>query len=166
MNKSRSPIPAFLSAVLRRAAVVFAAALLCGCRSPICPWCGHDIRTQPPVETPKLLPAGILVGEVTSLERGELHPMAQIIVELHDMSIFAGGQPRLIAETTIDRPTSLPVPFELPYPGDTVDASHDYSLSARIVVGNDDIFRTDTLYPVLTHGAPSRVQVVLMRIRL
>jgi putative lipoprotein len=144
---------------------VFAAALLCGCRSPICPWCGHDIRTQPPVETPKLLPAGVVMGEVTSLERGEPHPMAQIIVQLHDLSIFAGGQPRLIAETVIDRPTSLPVPFELPYPDDTVDASHDYSLSARIVVGNDDIFRTDTRYPVLTHGAPNRAQIVLMRIR-
>ena len=158
-------MPDFLPAAIRRAAFVFAAALLCGCRSPICPWCGHDIRTQPPVETPTLLPAGVIVGEVTSLERGELHPMAKIIVQLHDVSIFAGGQPRLIAETTIDRPTSLPVPFELAYPGDTIDASHDCSLSARIVVGNADIFRTDTLYPVLTHGAPSRVQVVLMRIR-
>ena len=142
-----------------------AAALLCGCRSPICPWCGHDIRTRPPAETPDLLPAGTISGEVTSLERGELHPMARIVVQLHDLSIFAGGQPRLIAETSIERPTSLPVPFELPYPGDLLDANHDYSLSARIVVGNADIFRTDTLYPVLTHGSPARAQIVLMRIR-
>ena len=144
---------------------IAATALLCGCRSPICPWCGHDIRTRPPLETPDLLPAGIVRGQVTSLERGELHPMARVVIQLHDLSVFAGGLPRLVAETTIDRPTSLPVPFELPYPGDVLDARHDYSLSARIVVGTSDIFRTDTLYPVLTRGAPDRVQLVLMRIR-
>ena len=164
MNESRRSTPVILPAAMRKVVLAFATAFLCGCRSPICPWCGHDIRTRPPVETPTLLPAGVIMGEVTSLERGELHPMARIVVQLHDMSIFAGGQPRLISETTIDRPTSLPVAFELPYPGDVVDASHDCSLSARIVVGNADIFRTDTLYPVLTHGNPNRAQIVLMRI--
>lgn len=150
-----------LPAALAAAALASAA----GCRSSICPWCGHDIRTRPPADRAETLPAGIVRGEATSLERGELHPLARVIVEMHDLSVFAGGKPRLVAETAIEQPRSLPVAFELAYPAGTVVAEHDYSVSARIVVGQTVVARTDTLYPVLTRGAPDRVQLVLMRVR-
>ena len=149
---------------MNRIACLSVTLLLTGCRSPICPWCGHDIRTSPPATVPETLPGGTIQGEITSLERGELHPLARIVIQLHDLSVFAGGKPRLISETTIESPPSLPVPFELPYPDDTVIADHDYSVSARVVVSGTDFFKTDTLYPVLTRGAPDRVQLVLMRI--
>lgn len=147
------------------AALVATALALAACRSPICPWCGHDIRTRPSPEHLEMLPAGSVRGEVTSLERGELHPLARVIIQLHDLSVFAGGQPRLVAETTLEQPRSLPVPFELAYPDESVAVEHDYSLSARIVVGQTVVARTDTLYPVITRGAPDRVQLVLMRVR-
>ena len=147
--------------------VLFAASalLFVGCQSYVCPWCGHDIRTRPPVVAPETLPAGTVEGEVISLERSGIHPLAKIVIQLHDLSVFAGVEPKLMAETTIDRPAVFPIPFQLPYPADTLVADHDYSLSARLMVGNDVLFKTDTRYPVLTRDAPSRIQLVLMRVR-
>ncbi len=146
--------------------LTLAVLLLAGCRSPICPWCGHDIRTRPgPDVRPEPLPAGVVRGRVPSLERTELHPLAVLVIQLHDLSVFAGGKPRLVAETRIEHPDALPVPFEIPYGDTDIVPTHDYSLSAKVVVGMAEIFRTDTHYPVITHGAPSDVQLVLMRVR-
>ena len=143
------------------AAAVLAAA---GCRSPICPWCGHDIRDRPPA-TPAatFLPAGAVHGLVTTLERGELHPMARAVVRLYDVTIHAGDEPKLVAETVLDRVPTLPAPFRIEFPAGTVDEAHDYLVSAQIVVGTSVLFETDTKYPVLTHGAPDRLQLVLAR---
>ena len=147
------------------AAVGFLFALFAtGCRSPICPWCGHDIRIPPPDSAPvEYLSAGDIRGQVTTLERGELHPMAAIVIQLYDVTIRAGAQPELVAETRIDRPATLPVRFQLPYGDNLIDASHDYLVSAKLVVGSSVLFETDTKYPVLTHGAPNRLQLVLAR---
>ena len=143
---------------------VVLATVLAGCRSPICPWCGHDIRVKPPpADETAYLPAGEIRGLATSLERGELHPMAVLIVQLYDVTLQSGNAPKLVVETRIERPPKLPVPFRLAYPADTIDASHDYLLSAKIVVESSVLFQTDTKYPVLTHDAPERVQLVLAR---
>lgn len=152
--------PRFLPVV----AAVAAALLAAGCRSPICPWCGHDIRFPPPKTAPvEYLPAGDIRGQVTALERGKLHPMAVVVVQLYDATDFAGKQPELVAETRIDRPESLPVRFQIPYPDGKIDPAHDYFVTARLVVDSAVLFETDTKYPALTHGAPNRLQLVLAR---
>ena len=146
------------------ALVCAGAVALSGCRSPICPWCGHDIRTRPDKsQIPMYLSAGTIHGTVTTLERMQLHPLADVQVELYDLSVFAGGQPRLVASKTFPHPTTLPLSFDLDYPAETIDTSHDYSVSAKILVSGKTYFRTDTRYAVLTRGAPSSVQLVLMR---
>ncbi len=152
------------SRLLPVAAACAAVLLAAGCRSPICPWCGHDIRFPPPETAPvEYLPAGDIRGQVTALERGKPHPMAAILVQLFDATDFAGKQPELVAETRIDRPDSLPVRFQIPFPDDKIDASHDYFVTARLVVDSTVLFETDTKYPVLTHGAPRRLEIVLAR---
>ena len=135
-----------------------------GCRSPICPWCGHDIRERPPAEAVAVyLPAGDVHGMATSLERGELHPMAVLSVRLYDVTLHAGEDPKLVAETVVEHPQSFPVPFQVDFPADTIDESHQYLVSAKLAVESSVLFETDTKYPVLTHGAPNRVQLVLAR---
>lgn len=150
--------------LLRLSVLAALSSALAGCRSTICPWCGHDIRDKPPpANEAAYLPAGEIRGMATSLERGELHPMAVLIVQLHDVTLSSGNAPTLVAEARVERPPKLPVPFQLPYPADTIDTSHDYLLTAKIVVESSVLFQTDTKYPVLTHDAPARVQLVLAR---
>lgn len=135
-----------------------------GCRSPICPWCGHDVRQKPPVvPLEKFLPAGTVKGTLTTLEHGELHPMAKAVIQLHDVTLHAGDDPVLIAELAIDSLHTLPVTFEIPYPEETIHAEREYLVSAKIVVGTSVLFSTDTRYPVLTRGAPNRISLCLVR---
>lgn len=159
-----SRVSAFMK--LRRLHPLFllATVLGVGCRSPICPWCGHDIRERPPAGAAAVyLPAGAVQGMATSLERGELHPMAVLTVSLHDVTLHAGEAPKLIAETVVEHPQTFPVAFQIDYPADTIDESHQYLVSAKMTVESSILFETDTKYPVLTHGAPNRVQLVLAR---
>lgn len=138
--------------------------LVVGCRSPICPWCGHNIRQKPPQVTAETyLPAGLLEGTLTTFDHGALHPMARASVQLLDVTLHSGDDPILVAEVTVPDLHTLPASFQIPYPTNTIHTSHEYLVRASIGVGKCTLFTTDTRYPVLTHGAPSRVQLVLAR---
>ena len=97
------------------------------------------------------------------MERGELHPLARLEVQLLDVTLGDGAKPSVVASRTIPRIRRFPLAFRVSYGDDAIAESHEYVLSARIAVDSDVLFETDTRYPVLTHGAPNQVQLVLVR---
>jgi len=72
--------------------------------------------------------------------------------------------PRRVAEVSI--PTngrSLPLPFELAYDPASIDPHRRYLLRAGVVAGDRELFANRSPYPVLTHGSPDRLDVVVER---
>jgi uncharacterized lipoprotein YbaY/membrane-bound inhibitor of C-type lysozyme len=104
---------------------------------------------------------GIVTGTVSYLLRIAMPPTAVAVVQLQDIS-RADASATTIAEQKItfgDR--QVPLPFELKFDPGKIDPKHTYALSATIVVDGSVRFHTDTAYPVITQGHPSKVDLVL-----
>lgn len=92
-----------------------------------------------------------------------LPPDAELIVRLQDTS-RADAAARVIAEQRIRlQDKQPPVPFRLPVEPSRIDPRAQYTVSARVESGGRLLFINDTAYPVLTRGANSRVDLVLVR---
>ena len=86
---------------------------------------------------------------------------AVIEVELRDVSRADAPAIRLSSQRF--RATSMPVTVELRYDGDLIDDRMSYTVAARILSGNDVLYRTTAAYPALTRNAPARVAIELDR---
>lgn len=103
-----------------------------------------------------------VTGSVTFRERVALPPDAVIDVQLSDASVAdIAGQ--TVAEVLINAEgRQVPVPFTLTYDPAKIDPSHRYSVRATIRSGDGMLmFSSTQAYPVLTHGAPSKTNLVL-----
>lgn len=104
---------------------------------------------------------GTITGTVAYLQRVALPPSAIIQVQLQDVS-RADAPAKTIAQEKITLGNrQVPVPFELKFDPERIDAKHTYALSARIVVDDKLRFINDKSYPVLTRDNPSRVEIIL-----
>ncbi len=106
---------------------------------------------------------GQVTGSVTYRERIALPPTAVVQVRLVDVS-RADAPAVLIAEQVI-RTEGRQVPFEfaLAYDESRILPAHTYAVQVRIEVGDKLLFISDTMHPVITRGAPSRVDIVVRR---
>ncbi|WP_172331954.1 YbaY family lipoprotein [Mangrovicoccus sp. HB161399] len=102
-----------------------------------------------------------LTGTVTYRERIALPPEARVEVELLDVS-RADAPSVTIAETAFVPETQVPLAFALDYDGSVIDARHSYALRARILQGDEVLFRTVQHFGVLTRGQAS-TELVLER---
>lgn len=103
-----------------------------------------------------------LTGSIVYHERFALPSDAVIDVQLLDTSV-ADIAAQTVAEVLINAEgRQVPVPFTLTYdPAQIVD-SHRYSVRATVRSGDGMLmFSTTQAYPVLTHGAPSKVSLLL-----
>ena len=73
------------------------------------------------------------------------------------------GEAELVAEQFIDRPGNVPVSFQVPFAYDTIDPADRYALHAHIAAGDHVRWSTQSPVPVITHGAPSRIDVMVVR---
>ena len=103
---------------------------------------------------------GRVTGRVTYLQRTALTPTAIVQVELVDVS-RADAPVVVLAEQTIRPQHQVPIPFELAYDPSTIDPTHDYAVQARISDRDRLAFMTDRTFPVITHGAPTTVELVV-----
>jgi putative lipoprotein len=105
-----------------------------------------------------------VTGSVTYRERIALPPTAVVTVRLVDVS-RADAPSVLIAEQVI-RTEGRQVPFEfaLPYDALRILASNTYAVQVRIEDGGKLLFISDTVYPVITRGAPTRVDIVVIQV--
>jgi putative lipoprotein len=103
-----------------------------------------------------------ITGTVTYLQSIVLPPDAQLLVTLEDVSL-QDAPAGVIAESTIPvGGKQAPLAFALEYNRRVIEKSHSYSIRAEILVGGQPRFVSGQSYPVLTHGAPDSVNVVVM----
>ena len=136
--------------------LVFIASLAVGCK--------QQDKVDAPGDGAEASPATASVtGRVTYRERMALSPDALVQISLQDISRADAAAVEL-ARQEISNPGQVPIPFELEYNPADIDESMTYSVSARITDGGKLIFISDTIAPVLTRGAGSEVELLLVRI--
>lgn len=121
--------------------VALAALILAGCASPA------------PREMAEV------TGQVIYRERMLLPPNARVTVVLADTSLM-DAPARTLASQVIEGQTAPPFKFALAYDPAAIDPRNVYSVSARIEVDGKLRFITDTHTPVITHGAPTHVEMI------
>jgi len=107
---------------------------------------------------------GKVTGTAGYRERIALLPGAVMTVKLVDIS-RADAKAVVLDEQVISLDEkSVPVDFELSCDPDAIQENHAYAVQASIRVKDKLAFTTDRVYPVLTRGAPSHVDLVLVRV--
>lgn len=108
--------------------------------------------------------ANLVTGTVTYRERIALPPTAVVTVRLVDVSL-ADAPAVLIAEQVIATAgRQVPFEFVLAYDASRTQPCHTYAVQARIENGDRLLFISDTMNPVITRSAPTRVDIVVRRI--
>jgi putative lipoprotein len=107
--------------------------------------------------------AGQVTGSVTYRERIALPPTAVVHVRLVDVS--RADAPAVLITEQVIRTEGRQVPFEfaLAYDESHILPAHTYAVQARIEDGGKLLFISDTMHPVITRGAPLRVDIVVRR---
>ena len=99
-------------------------------------------------------------GSISYLQRVALPPDSDVIVQLRDVS-RVDAKADLLAEQRFTTRSQVPLPFELLVDPAKIDPRMRYAVAARIERGGKLMFINDKLYPVLTQGHGSRVEMVL-----
>lgn len=102
----------------------------------------------------------LVSGTVVYRERMMLRPGSVLEVTLEDVSL-ADAPARQIATYRKEDPGSPPFPFELVYDPGTIDERHTYGVRARITMGEQLRFTSDTTYPVITRGHGNKVEILV-----
>lgn len=97
----------------------------------------------------------VVSGDVTYLQRIALPPDAVVTVRLQDISKM-DVPAVLLGEQQIETGgRQVPIPFEVQYDPASIDDRMTYSVSARIQRGDELLWVSDTVHPVITRGAPT-----------
>lgn len=108
--------------------------------------------------------ANTVTGTVSYLQRMAMPPDAVVHVQLLDVSL-ADAPSKVIAEDKITfGQRQVPIPFELKFDPAKIDPKHRYSVSARILTGDELRFISDKSYSVLTQNHPSKVDLILVQV--
>ena len=83
-------------------------------------------------------------------------------VRVNDVS-RADGPATMLGEHVITEPGNVPVPFSIEVSRASIDDRASISVSARITVGDDLFWISDTHNPVLTRGHGADVTVMVVR---
>jgi len=102
-------------------------------------------------------------GTVTYRERIALVPGTQLRVTLSETT-RADAPAQFIAETTVPDVIGVPIPFRIAFDPRWVDPKLTYTLRARIEREGRVLFTNDAPVHVLTGGAPSRVEIVVVSV--
>ncbi len=100
-----------------------------------------------------------LDGSAGYRERIAVPPGAVLEVELYDVSRQDVPAPLLSAIAI--RAEAVPVAFRLLYDPAMIDERHSYAVSAKLVVDGEAVFRSTSVHPVLTRGAPDTVDILM-----
>lgn len=131
------------------ASIMSAAALLAAC--------ANTDRTPAPQ-------ANAIVGTVDLTQPMVVPPQSTLIVELHEIS-SVGAPARVVGQTALQiENLKPPYKFMLPTNAAPINADAEYRVNARITLGNQTTYASDTAYPVLTRGAGRTAHLSLVRV--
>jgi putative lipoprotein len=99
-------------------------------------------------------------GSLVYRERIALPPGAIARVALLDVS-KADVPAEVLAETSIRGPFQVPIEFEIAYDASRIDPVHRYAIRAQIFANESLLFSTTENHPVITHGAPDSLEILL-----
>jgi putative lipoprotein len=105
-------------------------------------------------------PTGTVTGKVTYLQRMALPSNALVEVALLDVT-RQDAPPMLIAAQTLPTPGQVPIAFKVNYDPAVIDPDRTYAIQARILAGGKLLLSNPAVYPVITRGNPSNVDVVV-----
>ncbi|MEX0327877.1 MAG: YbaY family lipoprotein [Ruegeria sp.] len=105
--------------------------------------------------------AGSIEGTATYRERIAVMPDTTLYVELLDVS--RADAPSVTLSSQRYALTGVPAPFTLTYDDALVQEGMRYSVRATIAQGDKMLMTTDQVYPVLTNGAGSQADLVLVQ---
>lgn len=107
------------------------------------------------------VPASVVDGTVTYLQRIALPPEAVIQVQLVDVS--RADAPAIVLATTSFQAGGRQVPFAfaLPYDPARIDERYTYAVQARITLDGQLRFISTERYAVITRGNPTTVEVIV-----
>lgn len=102
----------------------------------------------------------MIAGEVLYRERIALPPNAVLTVQLADISL-ADAPATIITEQKVNPAGQVPIKFELRFDSSVIQPKTSYALQARITVGDELWFITDTRHEVdpLTVNSPQTILV-------
>jgi putative lipoprotein len=109
---------------------------------------------------------GVLAGTVTYRERMALPADATIEVRLEDVSRADAPATVLAEQRTAAEGRQVPIPFELRYAADRIEANGRYGLRAQVrTSGGELMFTTTSHHAVLRDGAapPGVIEIVVQR---
>ncbi|WP_256221853.1 YbaY family lipoprotein [Variovorax sp. OK605] len=103
-------------------------------------------------------------GSVTYRERMALDPAAEVLVQLLDVSRMDAASTVLAEQRIKANGKQPPFAYELKVDAARIDPRMRYAVSARISRGEQLLFINDTQHSVLTQGAGSTADLVLVRV--
>lgn len=107
---------------------------------------------------------GVITGTVACRQRVVLPLDSAIAVRLEDVSL-QHTPVKVLSESIFSAVgNGEPAPFELSYDRAEISPTHTYQVRASITSNGTLLFTSPTAYRVLTHGAPSRVAIVLQEV--
>ena len=102
-------------------------------------------------------------GAVRFVREVELPEGATVTVKLLDTSL-ADASAIELGEDVIENADRLPVRFRIEYDPGQVEERNEYSLQARVELGDELLYINDTVHPVLTGGAPRNSDVTVVSV--
>jgi putative lipoprotein len=103
-------------------------------------------------------------GTVAYRERMALDPAAEVLVQLLDVSRMDAASTVLAEQRIQANGRQPPFAYELKVDAARIDPRMRYAVSARISRGDQLLFINDTQYSVLTQGAGTSADLVLVRV--
>lgn len=108
--------------------------------------------------------AATISGTAFYRERIGAPPGARFVAVLRDTS-RADAPAIALGRVEIANAGNPPYAFEITYDADTIKPNHTYGVRALLLSADGRLlFTTDTRTPVITRGAPTRVEIVLKRV--
>ncbi|UUZ65443.1 YbaY family lipoprotein [Polaromonas sp. P1-6] len=104
---------------------------------------------------------GRVSGNISYLQRIALPPDSDVIVQLLQDVSRMDAKADILAEQRFTTSSQVPLPFELLVDPAKINPRMRYAVAARIERGGKLMFINDKLYPVLTQGHGSRVDLIL-----
>ncbi|ELR99074.1 YbaY family lipoprotein [Gloeocapsa sp. PCC 73106] len=103
-------------------------------------------------------------GTVTYRERMALPPSAVIQIKLLDVSLQDTKALEIATQTIVTEGKQVPIAFELTFDPQLIQKERTYAVRAEIYLNDQLMFTTTEVYPVLTAGHGTDVNLTLQRV--